>query len=359
MTRPVCPPPGSPNGWGSCPNAHQSHENGYPVMRCKLTGGHPDDCRNTGADMTKPINIMIDLETWGKKPGCDIRSIGACVFDPLTGETCGVDGLAGIGPSDTPPGTFYIAIDNPGVTVEDAQVWFDDGLVSGWAQDVAYPHYDRNGFMRRYNLQRDPETVQWWSEQSDEAQAAFADPVELREACERFGHWIAGFCPNGVFDAKRDSHIHLWSHGPAFDVAILAAVFDAVGLPVPWHYRAPRDTRTAFDMAGIADHSAFMQTYNYGTAHHALHDAISQSMAVNAAYAIVDNWRQGAIHRDRLIAGRTVRLVEEVPGVPETDRYFIWNGRPGKVWNGPTKEAGEQWALKNGITIDAFEPFEP
>lgn len=30
-------------------------------------------------------HIMVDLETWGKIPGSDIRSIGAVVFDPILG----------------------------------------------------------------------------------------------------------------------------------------------------------------------------------------------------------------------------------------------------------------------------------
>ena len=27
-------------------------------------------------------DVMLDLETWGTRPGCAIRSIGACVFNP-------------------------------------------------------------------------------------------------------------------------------------------------------------------------------------------------------------------------------------------------------------------------------------
>lgn len=66
---------------------------------------------------------------------------------------------------------------------------------------------------------------------------------------------------------------------------ILAAVYQAVNLPVPWHYRAPRDTRTIFDAAGIDDHSAWLAQYATGTVHHALDDAICQARAVCAAWA--------------------------------------------------------------------------
>ena len=43
-------------------------------------------------------HIMVDLETWGTAPGCDIRSIGAVVFDPVAG-TLGA--------------TFYVNVENP------------------------------------------------------------------------------------------------------------------------------------------------------------------------------------------------------------------------------------------------------
>lgn len=209
------------------------------------------------------VHIMLDLETWGKEPGCDIRSIGACVFDPPTGYVSGARNGSN---------SFYRACDNP---------------LSGYAS----PQFDdpRNlnyyeGVHRRYNLRRDPQTVQWWSEQSLDAQAAFADPDDLREALREFTQWL-----NAV---GWHANIRLWSHGPAFDIAILAAVYKATSLPVPWNYRTPRDTRTAFDMAGIADdgdgsYRTFMNAFNTGTHHHALDDAIAQAKAVCAAYKLL------------------------------------------------------------------------
>ena len=198
------------------------------------------------------IHVMLDLETWGTEPGCDIRSIGACVFDPVAGTV-----------SDDQQ--FYIACDNP----------------------ITASPYDRE---LKYPLTRDPRTVQWWSEQSDEAQAAFADPVDLRDALWRFGDWLHTVdrnlsYPDGAHRLTDD--IRLWSHGPAFDPPILAAAYRAVGLPVPWHYRAPRDTRTCFDMAGIDDHSAWLNQHPgpMGVVHHSLDDSICQARAVCAAYA--------------------------------------------------------------------------
>jgi hypothetical protein len=208
--------------------------------------------------MTK-IDVMIDIETWGTDPGCDIRSIGACVFDPVEGLIAGWD-------TQPPHNTFYVATDNPIITVNS---WVDD----------------EPKIKRKYPLTRDPRTVQWWSEQSDDAQAAFADPVDLADGLRQFGEWLDIVAPK--HNNPSSLNIRLWSHGPGFDPPILAAAYRAVGLPVPWHYRAPRDTRTIFDAAGIDDHSAWLNAHPGPLAilHHALDDAICQARAVCGAWA--------------------------------------------------------------------------
>lgn len=234
-------------------------------------------------------HIMIDLETWGKKPGNDLRSVGACLFDPITGEL--PQSPDGEGMDDAT--MFYVATDNP--------IWHEAVFSLDERAMEYHTHYDATSdAWRKYPLTRDPETVEWWNS-PDRAIAAgepFLNPVDLRNALHTFADWLHHV--SGRIDPYSPGVnyvpvqcIALWSHGPAFDVAILAAAYEAVGLPVPWHYRAPRDTRTAFDMADVGDHSAWMQQFNHGTAHHALDDAISQAKAVCGAYAIVQNWRGG------------------------------------------------------------------
>lgn len=214
-------------------------------------------------------HIMLDLETWGTTPGCDIRSIGACVFDPVSGTP-----IVGRG-DDVTMETFYIACDNP--------------TIADWPR-VTPP---------RYPLTRDPSTVQWWSEQSAEAQAAFADPVDLRDALLQFYLWLTVVVGDTIMGEP--AQCKLWSHGPAFDPPILAAAwrvcnpmpaFERVAAQ-PWHYRAPRDTRTLFDAAGIDDHSAWLNQHPgpLGIEHHALDDAICQARAVCAAMARINRWR--------------------------------------------------------------------
>ena len=103
--------------------------------------------------------------------------------------------------------------------------------------------------------------------------------------------WLQSVAGRGHYSPfnQHVTNIRLWSHGPAFDPPILAEAYHAVGLPVPWHYRAPRDTRTLFDVAGIEDHSAWLAQHS-GEArvqHHALSDAICQARAVCAAWVRV------------------------------------------------------------------------
>ena len=209
------------------------------------------------------IHISLDLETWGKRPGCDLRSIGAVVFDPVAGSV-GMDG-------DDFARSFYRATDNPIV----------EPTLLGIGQPV-----------REYALTRDPKTEQWWSEQSAEAQAAFSDPVDLRDALVAFTDWLNAVADNAAPHSIGLTNIRIWSHGAAFDPPILAAAYQAVGLPIPWHYRAPRDTRTAFDIAGITDHSAHLAAHPgpLGILHHALDDAICQARAICVAVARVNAW---------------------------------------------------------------------
>lgn len=194
-------------------------------------------------------HIMLDLETWGTTPGSDIRSIGAVLFDPIAGWVHG--GL---------DGQFYVATNNPIIAHR-----------PGINGDV--PIYKWN------SLQRDPKTVQWWSEQSEEAKNAFTDKVQLHEACIKFGDWYYGLTADAASERK---DIAIWSNGPSFDISILEAVYRAVYLPVPWHYRAPRCFRTIVDIAGITQDD--MKAFNHGTAHNALDDAISQAKIVCEAY---------------------------------------------------------------------------
>ena len=189
--------------------------------------------------MTSPVHIMLDLETWGLTPGSDIRSIGACVFDPARG-LIGHDLMLG--------GEFHLPVEN---------------LLQKSIED-RHPY-------RKYPLTRDPSTERWWADQSEAAKSAFNERIELKRGLERFANWHTA-ATSGVESST------LWANGPHFDEAILAACYRAVDLKVPWHYRAPRDCRTIWEAAGGIDLPF------EGTAHNALDDAKHQARCVIAAY---------------------------------------------------------------------------
>ncbi|AOR76539.1 3'-5' exonuclease [Novosphingobium resinovorum] len=166
-------------------------------------------------------HIMFDLETWGVTPGSDIRSIGAVVFDPLAG-TLGAE--------------FYVN-------------------VSGGA---------------RHGLIREPETVKFWDDQPEDTVALLLESqVPMAIGLAQFAGWL---------EDHAGTDLGLWSHGPHFDEAILAAVYRAAGQTVPWGHRAPRDTRTIYEAAG------WPSIPFQGVQHYALDDARHQARVVNESY---------------------------------------------------------------------------
>ena len=170
------------------------------------------------------MHVMLDLETWGTEPGCDIRSIGAVAFDPDKGWIS--------------PDGFYQAVDG--------------GEIRG--------------------LIRNESTVKWWNDQSVEAQSAFTDPIDLHEGLRDFSAWYSAL--------GNKSDVTLWCNGPHFDEVILKACYNACSLPIPWHYRAPRDFRTEMEGAGWPD------VHFTGTPHNALDEAIYQALCVIEARKI-------------------------------------------------------------------------
>lgn len=173
-----------------------------------------------------PVNVMLDLETWGTRPGCSIRSVGAVLFDPYSEE---------IGDE------FY-------ANVSDASC-VDAGL-----------HVD-------------PDTVAWWSRQTQQAQDALTrDQTALAEVADKFNAWW-----------RKNRAIFVWSHGANFDEPIWSAAAYAVGRRVPWKFWDSRCTRTVYDVARFDPRSV----RRGGTYHNALDDAKYQALCVQRAYANV------------------------------------------------------------------------
>ena len=170
-------------------------------------------------------DIMLDLETWGTRPGCAIRSIGAVVFDPN---------------SDGTGAEFYVNVS-------------DDSCAAA-------------------GLIKDNNTVEWWARQSAEARAVLeVDQQPLKDALWSFAVWWQ------TMGGER-----IWSHGANFDQPILEAAFVACGFAgAPWSFWLSRCTRTLFDIAQLDTRASGIR--RSGKHHKATDDAKFQALCVQAA----------------------------------------------------------------------------
>lgn len=173
-------------------------------------------------------DVMVDIETLGRRAGCAIVSIGAVKFDPKAGFV------------DT-DNSFYRVI-----TVESAM---------------------------RHGLTVDPSTLRWWMRQSKEAQFVFNDPsaTSLQAALVEFAEWVGE--DGGYGD------VQMWGNGASFDNPILAAGFEAIDVIQPWRYWNDRCYRTRSAEAKAVPFN------RVGLAHNALDDAVSQAIHLCAIYA--------------------------------------------------------------------------
>ncbi len=166
-------------------------------------------------------HVMLDLETFGVRPGFALRSLGAVEFelDGTTGRTC--------------------------------------------YANISRASCDALG------LKIDPNTERWWSEQSAEARAALeVDPKPIRDVVESFNAWFA-----------KVGGVYLWCHGAAFDAVLYEAACVALRVPLPWKFYNVRDTRTVLDLFDFD----LRELHRDGTHHDALDDARFQVRAITEA----------------------------------------------------------------------------
>lgn len=168
-------------------------------------------------------NLMIDLETLGTKPGAVVIAIGACFFEPTTGQ---------IGEK------FYQNID--------------------WQSCV-----DKG-------CEIDVDTIHWWMQQSDEARQAIlkpGDPLEFVLAA--FSEWIL----------QNTQTCYPWGNGATFDISMIEDLYDRCDNLSPWKFWNVRDCRTVEYMAkGLVDKKSVKRE---GTHHNALDDAIYQAQYIS------------------------------------------------------------------------------
>lgn len=194
-------------------------------------------------------HVMLDIETLGMPPKGALLQIGACMFDP------------------------YRAQDTEELVV-------DSFLVS-----VRRGYYDG---MRDDTWAVEPRTVQWWGEQSEEAQEGLMLNLvsSPREALVRFSEWLTA--NDFTREAKNSQDVaQVWANPPTFDLAILNYAFDACDLKRPWHYRQEKDARTLMWLGQNIPNmgQGFTELLNGLVPHRGDHDAIRQALYVQRALA--------------------------------------------------------------------------
>lgn len=179
---------------------------------------------------------MQDLETLGVVPGCVIMSIGAVMFDEVTGQ---------LGE------TFYVTINR--------QSCIDAGL------------------------KEDLETVKWWEKQSPAAKLILEEVrmagTPLKLALEHYSDWLAQTQYKDwiyIHDLSEDKskimdRLTMWGNGADFDNAILNYAYKAVGLPTPWAPFSARCYRTLKSLYRA------VKLVRVGAHHNALDDAKTQA----------------------------------------------------------------------------------
>jgi hypothetical protein len=164
------------------------------------------------------LDVMLDLETMGRRPGCAIVSIGAVDFSLTEGRT---------------GEPFYINVDLESCV--------------------------------RLGLTTDPSTIVWWLKQSDAARGALTrKPAMIEAALYEFRRYLERCGPL--------NEIRLWGNGPSFDNAILGYAYEAAALEQPWKFWNDRCFRTVTGMFPSVE-----KRRREGTHHNALDDAIYQA----------------------------------------------------------------------------------
>lgn len=180
------------------------------------------------------MDVMLDFETFGTRPGASLRSIGAVVFS-LSGD---------------PP------------------------VVRG--ADHFYANIDRES-CRAAGLHEEQDTVDWWARQAKDAQdALLVNPQPLRDVDQQFHAWW-----------RNVGAVRVWAQGAGFDPVLWEYACHAAtpgsrppwGRP-PWKFYDVRDTRTLYDVARFDPRTL----RRGGTYHNALDDCRYQVQCVRAAY---------------------------------------------------------------------------
>ena len=180
-------------------------------------------------------DVVIDLETLGRTPGCVILSLGA-------------------------------------VAINDQRKIYSD-----FYKSITVASQDR--------LSVESNTLLWWIRQPKEVQEeafGIASPaLPITDSLLSFSRWLQGL--------ENVENLRIWGYGATFDLAILGAAYASTKIPRPWHYRQERCLRTlrkvVADTHGVDVKDEVEQPE---MPHHALEDARCQGRMLVALYDILE-----------------------------------------------------------------------
>jgi len=186
------------------------------------------------------VQLMLDIETAGKYPGCPVLQIGAVTV--VAPRTCYTFGLY-----------FY----------------GNASLCSNIAD----------------GLTPEEDTMEWWKTQDPTIyEAVFSSGVLIRNLLQDF----ATFC------AKHGPNLQVWCCGTDFDISILSHAYRKLGIAIPWKYNAIRDYRTIREQFPPPA-NLLSEVAPNTTKHDALADAIYQTNVLLATNAYVERVSNGAL----------------------------------------------------------------
>lgn len=198
-------------------------------------------------------HLMIDFETLSLKENSVLLSLGACVFDPATGET---------------GETFYTAIDprtQPGRDISASTVLW-------WLEQDQAARDKLTGAVKAADLlvDADPDSQEW----ADLAEQA---AIPIHHAAMAFNAWV------GQFEG-----VECWTNG-GVDHTWLNSMFEYSGFKNPIPFWKQRDYRTL--KALYPD----VKAETWGQAHNALDDAIKQA---KHACLLLEKSQVGVVTKD-------------------------------------------------------------
>ena len=195
-------------------------------------------------DLASSINVMVDIETFGRRPRGLVVSIGAVAF-----RTSAVEAPF------RPDGEFHATI--------------------SWDAAATETRFERH-----------PKTMEFWAEQTEAYERLQSrmkgSTLNMSDLMQQFCSWLDPFC------TKKAT---VWGNSPSFDLVIIENAANEVGVRYPVIHSAENDYRTLTDLV-------------YGPvnkprpppniAHDALADARFQAEVCNAALLQVARWRAQA-----------------------------------------------------------------